>query len=947
MEAKSQAQTILVRDSLELDSTIRYGQLANGFTYYIKDLSEPQPKLYMNLYTKAGYNHSEKNEPNIAHAVEHLAYKATKDFPNGISQSDEMSKLGMSLYDYSGVTSTKLTEYFFNAPAHSPEALKVGLLFFRNIADGLLIRDDDLKSVKGELRQEYLLKTEDEKKRDATVKLVSEIYPCTQDSSNFLSKLEKMDPESVHKFYNDYYRPDLLAVSIIGNIEDLDELESKIKKTFSDLKNPTHPKKLKDCASIYYNSPPDFHVVEQELNSSKAVPNTAVNIQLYYRDPKTYFNLFNYQGLERVILTELVTNVLDSRFSQISNGYSSFTVFNKNLYKEDMLGGLLMEAEVNDSEVKETFQKILKGVFQLQKNGVSQEEFQKLKSNYSRLISNKNVKDPRYWRDQIVANYIIEEALPKQKKQLQLDILFDLSINEFNEFIADFLSSGPQDIGIIAPTGNKALLFKEHEIRSWIEEQQESKMDLFSYSKAPKDLLFIDQKNSLKENIPYKVKSKTPEIKEYYLQNGLKLIVQAVEPGAKNDIGMFVINGFSKKGACEIPEEFLFSALYSADIVLNSGVNDFSKLEVEQYMREQGLFPGVLSFYVDHFDSGIQAFASVDKLETVLQLLYLYLTKPNKSDAAYEEWKENKYKSSSNLVVNQFHQAVKRNTEDPKFIEDYFGRKGLPEGLKFSKGVEETDLDQALMYFEKFFGSAKDFTLVVSGDFKIDSVMPILVKYLGNLPSGSLMETNCVERIGKNLSKGPKMFKIPAPPNVDLQNVKYGWKFVKDAAKTDDWHEQLQVEVLAELTNIRGWDLRYKQGYSIYDVRVVGELNKDLSRYEISSYLDLIPEQYPAVKAEVHKIFKELRTELVSEENLEKAVKYVVSNRYKLDGGSRAIQKRNEMLFDHYRYGLELTTPTEMKLYLESLTPKDMRRFAKKLYQKKYLYEFVMKGNNL
>ena len=118
-------------------------------------------------------------------------------------------------------------------------------------------------------------------------------------------------------------------------------------------------------------------------------------------------------------------------------------------------------------------------------------------------------------------------------------------------------------------------------------------------------------------------------------------------------------------------------------------------------------------------------------------------------------------------------------------------------------------------------------------------------------------------------------------------------------------------------------------------------------RYEISSYLDLVPEQYPGVRKEFHKIIDKLKTDLVSKEDLQQAVRYVASQRNKLDGSPGMIQQRNEQLFDHYRYGQVLASPVEMKEYLDSLTPKDMQRVAKEFFQEKYLYEFTMKENPL
>ncbi|SDL28391.1 Predicted Zn-dependent peptidase [Salinimicrobium catena] len=934
-------------DSLPLDENIRYGQLKNGFTYYIKSLSEQQSKLQMNLYVKAGSNHSKKDEINISHAVEHLAFKATKNFPEGIGQSEEIKDVGMTIYDLQAFSGSKYTEYFFNAPGNNKKALKTGLIYFKDIVDGLLFTDEDIEVVRGELRQEYLLKIQDPKKIEADTRLTSSIYPCSHDHTNFLSQQAKMDPQTVRAFYEDFYRPDLMAVSVIGAIRDIDQLETLIIKAFGDLNNPKNPKKPKNCDSLYFKRPQQFFTIERKTDPSKLVPNKKVNFHLFYRDPETFYNWSNSQGLKKLMLTDLLVELLVRRFADISKGCSLFCIQNASLYEEDMLAGLLIEAEADNDLYKVAFQEIQKSLAQLEKHGISEEEFQQLKQSYSRNALSDRGEDPRYWKEQIFSHFVLGEALPAQKKQMQKDFIDNLSLRKFNDYLERFLSTGPDDIGIIAPTGSEALNLQEDQVRSWIEEQKKEPVEEFVYSEVSKTLLRPEQVKNLNKKVHYKEKFKARNIKEYDLENGLKLIAQSIEPGSENDKGKIVINGFSGKGVCTIPQEEYYSAIFAPEIILNSGINGFSKHEVEQHMQENGLYPGVLSFYVDYNESGIQGFVEVDQLENLLQLLYLYITSPNESEKEFQKWKKDKLESFTSSEAVEFYHFIKEKTGDPS-ITDYFkGRKSLFGSLETTEGIGETDLNEARKYFKYFFGDATDFTIVVSGDFEIDEVAPTLVKYFGNLPSGTSKVTTCTTKTETSLPKGPEMFVVPTPPHFDHKNVKYGWKYIKDAPKSDNWKDQMEVEVLGKLANIRGWDLRFKHGFAIYDVLVLGELNKKMNRYEISSYLDLMPEQYSAVRKEVHKIFKDLKSNLVSKEDLHQAVRYVASKRHKLYGSPGTIQKRNEQLFDHYKYGQALASPDEMKEYLVSLTPKDIRRLANKFFQDKNLYEFVMKENEL
>lgn len=948
LKIHSQAEVIPSADSLPLDKSVRMGRLKNGLTYYIKSVAEPQSKLYMNFYIKAGSNDSEKEQINISHALEHLVYKPTKNFPEGISQSKAIMDLGMTIYDLKAISSRKSTDYYFDAPAHNPKAIQIGLDFFKDIANGILVTDEDFAAVKGELRQEYLLKVEDPTELEAETRLQSKIFPCSHDYTDFVKQQAAMDINTVRSFYRDHYRPDRMAVSIIGNIDDIESVESKITKVFGDLKNPEISRKRKNCDSLYFLRPPQFFVVKRKPTVFKPASDKLVKIQMFYRDPKTFYNLSNSVGLKGMMLMDLLSQILDWRFSEMNRTSNSLIISNENMYKSNMRSGLLVEMEGKDQYIESQFKDVLEVLVQLQKLGITKEELGKLKLVYSQFLQSRKIENPKYWQDQIFVNYVLGEAFPRNKKLIYKKFLSDLTLDDFNAFLASLLSSGPDDIGIIAPYGTLASNWTEDEVRSWIKDEQKSPTKNISYSKAPENFNLLNevQQEKLESDIEFTVHSREQNIKELRLENGLTLVVQSIDPTSEMDEGEMVFNAFSKNGVCGIPEEDSISALYAPEIVMASGVNDFSNLQIEQYLEENGMFPGVISFYTGYNKSGFQVFGPVDRMEKILQLLYLYLTEPNENDAAFEQWKETKIQSASNIVVNEFNRAVKEKTGDPTVIEDFFGRKILSEGVELNEKVNKIELGAALENYRRFFGNAKDFTVVVSGDFEIDSVIPSLVKYLGHLPSEPSKETICTKEVRKNLPNGPKTFTISTPPKAGLKNVKYQWKFIKAAGNSQDWRDQLKVEVLAKLTNIRAWDLRFKQGFAIYDVRVWGRLNKDLNRYEVSSILDLVPDQFPTVKEEVHEIIKELKTDLVSQEDLARAVQYV-SRGYRLDGSPGTIQVRNEMLLDHYEYGGEILDPEELKSYLNSLTSKEIRNFARQIYRDKNFYEFVMMENEL
>lgn len=66
------------KDTSNLDSGIIYGQLPNGFTYYIKPLAQKTGKVSMDLTVKAGSRHQSENQNQMAHFLEHLPFAALK-----------------------------------------------------------------------------------------------------------------------------------------------------------------------------------------------------------------------------------------------------------------------------------------------------------------------------------------------------------------------------------------------------------------------------------------------------------------------------------------------------------------------------------------------------------------------------------------------------------------------------------------------------------------------------------------------------------------------------------------------------------------------------------------------------------------------------------------------------------------------------------------------------
>src|SRR5690606_13356563 len=248
--------------------------------------------------------------------------------------------------------------------------------------------------------------------------------------------------------------------------------------------------------------------------------------------------------------------------------------------------------------------------------------------------------------------------------------------------------------------------------------------------------------------------------------------------------------------------------------------------------------------------------------EKMLQLIYLYFTKPRKSYEAFNDWKRNRYNDYHNpsygLVYADFDNAIKEIIGDSTLL--------FPSGTKHFKGLQRTDLEKGHKIYKKLFSNARDFTFLISGDFAIDSVLPIVQKYLGNLPN---MEDSfkCIPKnlTGISFGKGPVFERIPVP-DYGMRNVSYAIKYIEDLKKPFNWRDNIKIQLLGSITNDEAWKLRHDKGYALYNIIVYGRYSHEQSQYQINLKLDCEMKELTTIQNECNTIFSNIKLGHINDE---------------------------------------------------------------------------------
>ncbi|MBO3100261.1 M16 family metallopeptidase [Gelidibacter pelagius] len=925
----------------KLDQSIRHGKLPNGFTYFIKPLKTPQPKLSLNFYVKAGFYQEDEDQVELAHFVEHMAFKGGDHIPNGIKNDPELlEKNDVYRNDITATASLEFTKYVFNVQPNNFKAFNFGLLFFHDIASSLKFTERDIDNERGVMIQELIFRN-GSNLSDYYIKetINTNLFPCRNEIGNLFEHYKNFKRESLVRYYKDWYRPDLMALTVVGNIKDIDSLEQHIINSFIDIERNRNPRKMNDCKSTYFTSPKNFLKFEKKIDQEKSLIPDFVEFQLFFRDTHALKEFNTFQGVQREISWKLLTEILNSRFLEATNMYNNSFKANSRYSNTSHPSALSIKITTENKMQRQALEDCMKIMLQTKKFGVTDKEWTMAKSRFLQRIKDDNLENSQYWQRELEKHIVYGEEMPSDKQKKIINWLSALSLSEFNELAKEFLNKMPEDIIIIAPSGHKALSYSEKQVRKWIEQIHNAAEKPFHPKSAPQALIKKEILADLKTNDYIKEISGTSGATELILNNGVKVSLKSYTPSSGAHNKNIMVHGFSPYGASSFPKEDYFSAINAPLIVKHTGVGGLDKFQIERFLADSGFKNGVRP-YIEYSETGIKGDAPLQNLENLLQLVYLHFKEPGTNKAAFKDWvvkeKIKFRKLPYSLHVSDFLHGIKDFTDESS---------ETPMGTIRFKGISKTNMNRAHDIYKQLYGSAKDFTFIISGDFKLETVVPLVKKYLGNLPNSS--ESNIKNINGLSAvspTRKPVEQVIHFDYNNNIKGQKYGIRFLLKTNDPNNWQEEINLKALSVLTNYKLKDLRYARGLGLYNFGVDGKLNNSLSRYEIDFIFDTTPSEFEDLRTEANLLINEIKLGEIDDNLFMSAVKHLhlLYNLDQLNKNSQTIKR----LHEHYRFDKQWVNPIEMNEYVKSLTLEDIINSAQKYFNEDNKYEFSMMDGN-
>src|SRR5512133_2496984 len=227
-----------------LDPAYRTGKLDNGLTYYIRHNAEPASRASYYIIQNAGSILEDDNQNGLAHFLEHMAFNGTTHFP-GKSILNKLARHGVAFgNNINAYTSWDETVYnLSDVPVDKPGLIDTCLTILADWSDFITLKDDEIDLERGVIIEEW------RSREDADSRMTKKLFPVIFEGSKYAVRfligdtliLKTFRHDTLRSFYHDWYRTDLQAIAVVGDI-DVDEVEAKIKNIFSSIPAVEKPK---------------------------------------------------------------------------------------------------------------------------------------------------------------------------------------------------------------------------------------------------------------------------------------------------------------------------------------------------------------------------------------------------------------------------------------------------------------------------------------------------------------------------------------------------------------------------------------------------------------------------------------------------------------------------------------------------------------------------------
>lgn len=910
---------------IDNDNTIRKGILPNGMTYYIRHNAQTKGVADFYIAQKVGSILEEKRQRGLAHFLEHMAFNGTKHFPGNTLQPGIVAwcesvgiKFGANLNAY---TSVDQTVYNISAaPVTREGVIDSCLLILNDWSHELLLTDKEIDKERGVIEEEWRTRRSGMAMQRLSEQAMPVIYAGTKYSDCMpignIDIVRTFPYNDLRDYYSKWYRPDLQAIIVVGDINE-DKIEEKIKKLFAKIPLPQNP-----AHRIYY---PIGNNEKMILYTATDKEQPTVNFTLYMKrdvTPKQERNTIqNYADDYKTNILRMAINDRLEELSRTKNApFISASVRSGNFFLASTKDAFELSGVLKEGKVIEAIQLLVGEVERARANGITIDELKRGKAEMLSYAENDyNDRSNRRngeFVEQCVQNFLEETPIIEPEKELEMVRKLDktVTIDDVNELAKTIITNQNQVVTMFGPDKNTFKMPTNSSIENAILKAQKQHYTPYKTQNTLTERLItkLPKPGSIISERTYKY-----GYTEFTLSNGLKVYVRPTnfEPDEVN------LKLFSLGGKNIYPDSEMPNLTYLMAGATVGGVAQYNDLTLEKMLAGK---TATVTPFIDNDTRGMAGTSNVKDTKTLLELVYLYFTQPRKDPQAFKNLMEQQQEFLTNAHVNPM-----------LAYNDTLHKVAYATNRMASMDKEQlkrVNYNRIMHIYKELFANAANFKLILTGNININKLRPLLCQYIATLPSNNTKET--IGTYEPKLVDGKKTYifhkKQTTPTAITTIVIKGKMEYNN--------RNELLMDAIGQLLRIVYTEKVREDKGGTYSVQASGDLQhhpNDEALLRIAFQTD--PQKYNDLIPIVYKELEKMATEGPSQQDLDKV------KAYELKVYNQVLRMNNYweyVLYTDLYNGIDVDT--DFRYIVENMTCGDIRTTLRNLLNQNNCIEVTM-----
>ncbi len=799
---------------LPLDPKVKIGKLANGLTYYIRENKKPEKKVELRLVVNTGSIMEDPDQQGLAHFMEHMNFNGSQTYKKN-ELVNFLQSIGVQFgADLNAYTSFDETVYILPIPLSDTANFRKGLQVLRDWAGGALLDNEEIDKERGVVLEESRLG------KGAGDRMFRKIYPYQYAGSKYAERLpigkdsilKTFKYDAIKRFYKDWYRPDLMAVVVVGDVDPA-KAESYVKSLFGNMKNPAKERPRTEVPVTARNKSMAMVITDKEA--------TNYNIEIDY--PFVKQKQETTEGDYRHYLVKtLFTSLLNQRMQELTQSGKPPFLYGFGYFNSYARGyeGFTAVASAGPEGPEAAAKAVVTEVEKVKKYGYTAAELDRAKAQMlagiERTYNNRDKTESANYVEEYVQHFLQQEPMPGVEKEYGYYKTFlpTIKVEEVNALADPLKKNEALFVTLQGPEAGDKKLPDSTQLLAIVTNAMKADVKAYEEKAVASTLLKTTPKAG---KVTGEKKVALTGVTELTLSNGAKVVLKPTD--FKND--EIVMTAYHKGGTSKYGADKKYSANYASTVVQTMGVGEFSPTDLNKFLAGK---VARVSPRLSNTSAGISGNSSVKDLETMLQLTYLYLTAPRKDESLFAGWRDKQKTAVQNIMANP----------QTAFVDTVFGamynRNPLaPVAVPKPEYFDQVSMADALSIYKDLTGDATDFTFIFTGSFDPEKIKPLLETYIGSLPSTG--KPAAIVDNGLRMATGQKeikFYKGTEDKSLILQMQNDQVTYSEDL--------ELKAQALGEIINIKVIDdLREKLG-AIYG----GGINIGVSKYPYSNFTAML-----------------------------------------------------------------------------------------------------------